>query len=232
MHTRRFGAFIAGMWLMGAILMWFAVSQSNMNVERLFTNPPQQIQKEINDMGPDVARQVFRYQSSLFVRRVQETWEIMQLGLLGALLATSILTAHRSRIVLAATALMIVFVLCQAFYLTPLMTGLAKSYDFLPATAALREREAYASFTSWHRILDVLNIILALGIVGRLLFDFYDFGSVVLPWSKAPRKRKRVRRMRTTSYGIPAKPASEPAAGSTEADSGEDTGTGQAEVRP
>lgn len=233
MHTRRFGAFIAGMWLMGATLMWFAVSQSNMSVERLFTNPPQQIQKEINDMGPDVARQVFRYQSSLFVRRVQETWEIMQLGLLGALLATSMLTAHRSRIILAATGLMTLAVLTQAFYLTPLMTGLARSYDFLPATAALREREAYASFMNWHRILDVLKMIFALAIVGRLLFDFYDFGSVVLPWSKAPRKRKRMRRMRNTGYAIPMRPASDTIAGSTENDSGEDSGgSGPAEVRP
>ncbi|MDZ4799015.1 MAG: hypothetical protein SGI92_12690 [Bryobacteraceae bacterium] len=194
MHTRRFGAFIAGMWLMGTILMWFAVTQTNMTVERLFSNPPVQIQKEINDMGPDVARQVFRYQASLFIRRVSETWEVIQLGILGALLATSILTAHRSRMVLVSTILMLIFVLFQAFYFTPLMTGLARSYDFLPATAALREREAYAGFLNWYRVLNVLKTLLALLIVSRLLFDFYDFGSVVFPWSRAPKKRRRIRR--------------------------------------
>ncbi len=206
MHTRRFGAFIIGMWLMGAILMWFSVSQSTMNVERLFSNPPQQVQKEINDMGSDVARQVFRYQASLFTRRVQETWEIIQLGILGALLATSILTAHRSRVVVGATSLMILFVVLQAFYLTPTMNGLARSYDFLPPTAALREREAFSSFQTWHTVLSVLKGILALGIVSRLLFDFYDLGSVVLPWSKAPKRRRRRTRPGASS-GRPMGPA-------------------------
>jgi hypothetical protein len=179
------------MWLMGAILMWFSITQSNMTVERLFGNPPQQVQKEINDMGPDVARQLFRFQASLFERRVRETWEIIQLGLLGALLAISVLTAHRSRIVIAATALMILFVLVQAFYITPLMAGLGRSFDFLPQTAALAERQAFARFLIYYRTLDVMKVLLVMATLSRLLFDFYDFGSVVLPWSKAPVKRKR-----------------------------------------
>lgn len=215
MHTRRFGAFIAGMWLMGTILIWFAVTQSTDNVDRLFSNPPPQVQKEINDMGPDVARQIFRFQSSTFVRRVQETWEIAQLGLLGALLATSILTAHRSRIVLVATVLMMLCVLYQAFYLTPLMAGLARAFDFLPPTAALREREAFASFNSWHRVMEVLKTLMALGIVARLLFDFYDFGSLVLPWSKAPKRRRRLRRRHSVtgvSSNVPGKASGDGAA--------------------
>lgn len=203
MHTRRFGAFIAGMWLLGAILMWFSITQSNMTVERLFSNPPQQVQKEINDMGPDVARQVFRYQASLFERRVRETWEVIQLGLLGALLATSILTAHRSRIIIGSTAVMILFVLVQAFYITPLMVGLGRSFDFLPPTAALNERDAFGRYLTYYRTLDVLKVLLSLAITSRLLFDFYDFGSVVLPWSKAPAKRRRrVRRSSSRSGSV------------------------------
>lgn len=196
--------------------MWFSITQSNMTVERLFSNPPQQVQKEINDMGPDVARQVFRYQASLFERRVRETWEIIQLGVLGALLATSILTAHRSRIVVAATALMILFVLLQAFYLTPLMVGLARSFDFLPATAALAERESFVRYLNYYRALDVLKVLLCLGIISRLLFDFYDFGAVVLPWSKPPARRKRrVRRSgsRPAASGQSTSPSPAPVAG-------------------
>jgi hypothetical protein len=214
MHTRRFGAFITGMWLMGAIFMWFAQYQAGMNVDRLFSNPPQVIQKELNDMGSDVARQVFRYDTNLLMRRVRENWEVIQLGLLGALVVTSILTAHRSRVVIACSVLMMIFVLVQAFYLTPLMTGLERSFDFVAATAAARERDAYAGFQRWHSTLSVANVVMAMLISSRLLFDFYDFGSVVLPWSRPTKKRRRIRRSgsaasRPAAAGVDA-PAAEP----------------------
>jgi len=206
------------MWLMGAILIWFTTSQGNLNVERIFSNPPQQVQKEINDMGPDVARQLFRFQSSQLTRRIQETWEIVQLGLAGALLAASILTGHRSRIVIVATLLMVIFTALEAFYYTPLMTGLARSYDFLPATAALRERENFQSFQTWHRLMEVMKGGLSLMIIARLMFDFYDFGTFVIPWNKPSSggsgsnggRRRRRRRSSGSASGTSAGTRSDP----------------------
>ncbi|MBC7924146.1 MAG: hypothetical protein H7039_00665 [Bryobacteraceae bacterium] len=207
MHTRRFGAFIIGMWLMGAVLIWFSTSQSLANVERIFNNPPPQVQKELNDMGSEIARQILRYQAAQYSRRVQETWEVIQLGILGALLATSVLTAHRSWIVVGATTAMILCVSAQLFQITPVMNGLSRAYDFLPAAVAQRERDSFMNYQTWHRVLEVLKLALALLVTGRLMFDFYDFGKLISPTQKSG-KRRRVRRP-----SMSATPASAASAG-------------------
>ena len=64
MHTRRVGAFLIGAWLLGAALMAFISSQAFVNVERFLSNPPDQISKELDDIGPDMMRQILRYQAS------------------------------------------------------------------------------------------------------------------------------------------------------------------------
>ncbi|MBC8167291.1 MAG: hypothetical protein H7Y20_15655 [Bryobacteraceae bacterium] len=202
MHTRRFGAFIIGMWIMGTIVVWFARSLNEMNVERMFTNPPVPVQKEIDNMGNDTSRQIFRYQAAQHSRRIQETWEMIQLGIGAALLATSILTTHRSRVVVGSTILMMLMLVIMAFYITPVMHSLARSYDFLPASANIRERESYASSQVRHSVLEILKLALMLLVAARLLFDFYDFGAM-LPFSKGQKKRRRLRTTRPPSVRLP-----------------------------
>jgi hypothetical protein len=207
MHTRRVGAFLIGAWLLGSLLMAFVSTQSAVGVDRFFNNPPLQVAKEVDDVGPDVMRQILRYQSAQHVRHVWETWEVIQLGLGAALLATSFLTSHRSRIVLACGIVMFLMTAFMYFYLTPLMNALARSFDFLPANAAVRERENYTHYAVWYRVLDVLKLLLALTIAGRLLFDRYEWREKLIPGSSHP--DKVVRRRKRSSSGS-AVAASEP----------------------
>ena len=198
MHTRRVGAFLIGAWLLGALITAYIAAQSYSNVDRFFSNPPPQVAKELEDIGQDVMTQILRFQASQHNRHVFETWEVMQLGILGALLATSFLTSHRSRIVIISTALMLVLVLIAYFQLTPVMNALARSYDFLPLWAALRERDNYNFYSVWYRVLDILKVILAILITGRLLFDRYDWQEKFAP-SPAGSPTKRRRRSRRGS---------------------------------
>jgi hypothetical protein len=194
MHTRRVGAFLIGAWLLGSLLVAFISSQAFLNVDRFFGSPPAQISKEIDDIGPDVMRQILRYQASQHTRHLSETWEVMQLGLGSALLATSFLTAHRSRIVIFSTALMLLIVLVMYFRLTPIMNALARSYDFLPLTASSQERDAFSYYAVWYRVLDILKAALGVIVTGRLLFDRYDWQEKLLPGSgpaKGVRRRRR-----------------------------------------
>lgn len=193
MHTRRVGAFLIGAWLLGSLLMAFVSSQSDVNIERFFSNPPAQVSKELDDVGPEVMRQILRFQASQHIRAISETWEVLQLGIGFALIATSLLTAHRSRIILAATAIMIAMTALQYFFLTPTLNALSRSYDFLPPTAALTERQNFNYHSVWYRVLEILKVIFALIITGRLLFDRYDWTYNV--FSK-PSSGKRVRRRR------------------------------------
>src|SRR5688572_19181377 len=196
MHNRRFGAFLIGAWLIGTVMVWFATSQGLLNVERTLSTPPQQVAKEFDDMGPDVTRQILRHQAMQLNRRIVETWEIIQLGMAGALLATSFLTTHRSKTTIISAILLMILSAFAAFYLTPAMNALGRSYDFLPPTAALREREAFQRLDVWHRVVNVLSLLIAGLITARLLFDFYEFRDKLLPDLD---KSKKTRRRRRTS---------------------------------
>jgi hypothetical protein len=213
MHTRRVGAFLIGAWLLGALITSFIAAQSYTNVERFFSNPPPQVAKEIDDVGPDVMRQILRFQASQHNRHVFETWEVIQMGILGALLATSFLTDHRSRIVLICTGLMLLLVVIAYTQLTPFMNALSRSYDFLPPGAAVRERENYNYYSVWYRVLDILKAILAVLITGRLLFDRYDWQEKLLPGASAKgshrRRRSHSKSHRGSSGSSDAHPAAE-----------------------
>lgn len=195
MHTRRVGAFLIGAWLLGALITAFIAAQSYTNVERFFSNPPPQVSKEIDDVGPDVMRQILRFQASQHNRHVAETWLVIQLGILSALLATSFLTSHRSRIVIIATFLMLAMVLISYFFLTPVMNALSRSYDFQPLGAATMERENYAYYSVWVRVLEIFKAILAFLVAGRLLFDRYEWKDKITPPTsdKGQRRRRRSR---------------------------------------
>jgi hypothetical protein len=213
MHTRRVGAFLIGAWLLGSLLIAFISSQAYLNVDRFFANPPAQISKELDDVGPEVTRQILRYQAAQHIRHLSETWEVIQLGLGFALLATSSLTAHRSRIVIIGAALMVVIVLIMYFRLTPSMNALARSYDFLPPAAAIQERDAFNYQFVWYRVLEILKAGLGIVITGRLLFDRYEWQEKLLPGS-TPAKNVHRRRK---SHGISGSPSPTP-----EADRGHD----------
>jgi hypothetical protein len=192
MHNRRFGAFLMGAWLLGTVLVWFATSQAVMTVDRILSATPAPVQKEFNDMGPEVARQILAYEANEFSRRVIETWAILQLGLASALLANSVFTSSRSKTMVICSFAMTILSCISALYLAPAMTALARVYDFLPAGAAMREREEFQRLDVWHRVLGVLNTILALALSGRLLFDFYEFGTKLIPdLHKGKRRRRR-----------------------------------------
>jgi hypothetical protein len=184
-----------GAWLLGSLLVTFVSSQSLANVERFFTSPPPQIAKEVDDVGPDVMRQILRYQADQHVRQISETWQVIQLGLGAALLATAFLTSHRSRTVLVCSLVMALIAAVMYLYLTPAMNALARSFDFLPATAAVPERENFSRYAVWFQVLEILKVLLALVIAGRLLFDRYEWRDKLIPGgsssSKVLRRRKR-----------------------------------------
>jgi hypothetical protein len=148
-----------------------------------------------------VARQILRFEANQLNRRVTETWEVLQLGIAAALLAISILTTSRSKTTIVCAVLMMGISALMAFYFTPSMNALARSYDFLAVTAATREREAFQRLEVWHRVLTVLGTLLALIVTARLLFDFYEFGAKLIPDLANSKKMKRRRRRVPTASG-------------------------------
>jgi hypothetical protein len=175
------------------VLVWFAGSQNLLQVERLLSAPPPEIGNDIQ--AGNAARRVLGYHAREVNRRVLETWGVLELGIAAALLATTSLTAHRSRTTVAAAALLTVTAAAGAFYLTPSMNAMARSLEFVPDGPALSESEDLALLVSWHRMLDILQLLLALTISVRLLFDFYEFRRKFTrdsdPGGKGPRRSSR-----------------------------------------
>jgi hypothetical protein len=199
MHTRRLGAFLIGAWLLGTVLVMFTTSQSYRNVDRFLATRPPEASTVLDDIGPESMRQILRFQASEHNRHVKETWEMMQLGLAAALLGTSFLTSHRSRVVVVCAGVMMIMVLTMYLYVTPVMNTLSRSFDFLPLTAAVKEREDFSHYAVWHRVFEVLKTMLALVVTARLLFDRYELQDKLIPSSVGHEKRLHRRRQSSSS---------------------------------
>jgi hypothetical protein len=191
MHTRRFGAFLIGMWLMGSILVWYTSSLSELTAARVFSDPPQQLGREPGSTGPEITRQLVQYHSAELNRRLGQTWEILQLGLLGALLAISILNAHRSHVVISSVFVMTVIVFVQIVAVTPGLTAASRALDFVPDQVSVPQRLTFAAYDRWQNRLDAVKMVLALVIISRLTFDFYDFSAGSRTNSQSARKHRR-----------------------------------------
>jgi hypothetical protein len=214
MHTRRVGAFLIGAWLLGSFLMAFVTSQSLRNVDRIMNTPPQAVSKEFRDLGPEMTRGILRYEAMQFNRHVTEAWEVMQLGLGAALLATAVFTSHRSRFLIIGTVLMTIIVVYMYFSLTPTMTQLERSFDFQPAGAGGKDRENHSSSVVWYRVLEIFKTIFGVIIAGRLTFDRAEWKAGLLGATPSSRRTKGVRRRRRISS---PSLAYTPAVGSTSA---------------
>jgi hypothetical protein len=231
MHTRRVGAFLIGAWLLGSFLMAFVMSQSLVNVDRIMNSPPQAVSKEFEDIGSEVTRRILRFEAAQLNRHLTETWEVMQFGLGAALLVTSILTSHRSRFLIIGTVLMTAIVVYMYFSLTPRMNQLERSFDFLPAGAAARERDNFQSYAVWYKVLEILKSAFGVIIAARLLFDRYDWrasliGTAPAAEGKGKGMRKR-RRISGASYVYTSKPGTNAAAPS---DTASDTTAGKVDT--
>ena len=189
MHNRRFDAYLVGMWLMGAILLSHFVSQSQLNVERLFADPPVGVQRQLAGVGTEAAQALLRYQANEMSRRVQEVWEVLQLGILTALLAASVLTEHRSRTAIIAAVVMIALVGVQSFAITPKLLADWRALDFVSSDeAARRSQETSVEVRQiLYRIIDFVKLAIALGLSARLLLDFSG-------WKRRNRRAESVRR--------------------------------------
>lgn len=192
MHTRRLASFILGAWLVGCLLMSFVSSQGLQNVDRLLTNPPGPVAKDVEDLGADITRMLLRYQASEMNRFLFQVWGVLQLGLGGAFVISSVLTSHRSKFLIGVSLMMMVLIAIQMFYVAPAMNALSRSLDFLQVNAAFKERDAYQSFRIWDIVLEILKMALGLALAARLLFDRYAWKQQFGAPQRISRRKRRV----------------------------------------
>lgn len=191
--------------------MGYVTSQNVQNVERILNNPPGPVAKDIEDLGNDITRLLLRFQAAEVNRFLGEVWGVLQLGLGAAFLISSVLTSHRSKFLTIVSSAMILMVVLQMFWISPIMTQLGRSFDFLPLTAALKDRENYQSYHVWYVVLEFLKLLLGLGLAIRLLFDRYAWQQKLA--GTPQRVSRRRRRHSIGSTEVPSNRPTTPLAG-------------------
>lgn len=196
--------------MVGCLLMGYVVSQNMQNVDRILNNPPGPVAKDIEDLGSDITKMLLRFQASEVNRFLGDVWGVLQLGLGAAFLISAVLTSHRSKFLMIVSSAMILLVVLQMFWISPIMTQLGRSFDFLPLTAALKDRENYQSYRVWYVVFEFLKLLFGLALAIRLLFDRYAWQQKLAGSPQRVSRRRRRHSMGTTS--IPPAPAT-PVAG-------------------
>ncbi len=182
--------------MLGILMIGFVSLQNMSNVDRILGSPPGPVAKDIEDLGTDITRLLLRYQAAQMNRFLMESWGVAQVGLGAAILSAVLFTAHRSKFLIYATCVMVLIVIFQVTYVRPSMNALGRSFDFLPGTAAMRERDGYQSYATMYSAAEVIKLLIGLLLSGRLLFDRYGWKQKLLP--PAP---KRLQRKRKNSIG-------------------------------
>jgi len=147
MHFRRFAALLLGAWLAGCVFMDMVATQNFRSVDHLLAAPPPQIAERIQAMGGhDLARAFLRYQASELNRSYFDNWERAQIVLGAVLFLVLLFRSPPNRLMLLLTLLMLGLVLVMHFYLTPEITRLGRTIDFVSPGTPSPDRTRFWTF--------------------------------------------------------------------------------------
>ena len=172
MHFRRLAAFLLGAWLAGCLFMDMVATQNFRSVDRLLAAPSPQLAERVQAMGGhDAARMLLRHQVAEQNRWYFETWEQVQIALGAALFLVLVFGAVADRWMLFFTLLMLILVLVGHFFLTPVITRLGRSIDFVPPGTSSPDRARFwllhGSYSAGELVKLGAGIVLAVLLIRR-----------------------------------------------------------------
>src|SRR5690242_2198711 len=133
MHYTRVAAFLLGACILGSLFVAFVATQNFQTVDEVLKSPPPEAWKMIQGLGNDSARHLLRHLAGEENRRVFETWELAQISIALALTA-SFLFGVKNRVLAGLAVAIVILTLFEHLKLTPELTWLGRSIDFLPWT--------------------------------------------------------------------------------------------------
>jgi len=158
MHFRRFAALLLGVWLAGSVFMDMVATQNFRSVDRLLAAPPPQIAERVQAMGGhDLARVFLRYQASELNRAYFDNWERAQIVLGAVLFLVLLFGSPPNRLMLLLTLLMLGLVLLMHFYLTPEITRLGRTIDFVSPGTPSPNRTGFWTFHGAYSACELLK---------------------------------------------------------------------------
>jgi len=165
-HT-RIAAFLLGAWLLGTLFMIFVATRNFATVDRIMKNPPPDAYKMIGALGNDNARQLLRYAAGEENRYFFENWELAQL-VLGVLLTGVLVFGVENRMLAGFSGAMLILTIFEHLKVTPEMTWLGRSFDFLPWTAESLDRDKFWRLHGVYSAIEIMKMLLAIVVAGFL----------------------------------------------------------------
>jgi hypothetical protein len=170
MHYRRIASFLLGLWLGGGLLMAWVAIDSFRSVNQLLAAPGPVVAIQIKALGPGGAGALLRYQAAEQNRRYFETWEAVQLVLGAGFLSFLLFGSNEGKFSLLLLLLMFLITAAQRFLLTPELSALGRTFDFIPAGLPSVERNRFWMLHSVYTGSEILKW--GLGVVLGILLVF------------------------------------------------------------
>lgn len=143
MRHRRIASFLLGLWLGGGLLMAWIATESFRSVDQLLSAPGPVAAIQIKALGPGGARALLRYQAAEQNRQYFETWELLQLVLGASFLSFLLFGSNEGKFSMLLLLLMFLITTAQRFYMTPELSALGRTFDFIPADMPSVERNKF-----------------------------------------------------------------------------------------
>jgi hypothetical protein len=138
MHYRRIVCLILGLWMGGGlVLAWFG-ARSFQTVDRLMNQSNPGFALQTKPLGPTVTRTMLRYAVAEQNRWLFQSWEDMQIVIGVFFFGYLLFGSMEGKITLLLALLMVVLVAVQRIGLSPALSALGGSLDYLsPETRAI-----------------------------------------------------------------------------------------------
>ena len=170
MHYRRIASLLLGLWLGGGLLMaWFAI-ESFRSVDRLLLAPGPVVEIQVKALGPGGARALLRYQAAEQNRSFFEAWEYLQLILGLGFFSFLLFGSNETKFSLLLLLMMLLITAAQRLLMTPELSSLGRTFDFIPADVPSVERNRFWMLHSIYTGSEILKWGLGLVLGARLIF--------------------------------------------------------------
>lgn len=172
MHTRRFVAFLLGVWLGGMALVAYISNGNSSTTQQIVESSGEAARRHLEMSGRENSIPLLRHNTAEINRSMVQSWEWMQLALGLAVLGTLPFALRLKWGHLIAAALMLLIVIAQRTLLTPEMIGVGRLLDFVSLGAQeqlAKQRNTLSTLQMLYRAMEIAKGLIGLGLTGALL---------------------------------------------------------------
>jgi len=168
MHSRRFACFLLGLWLAGGVFAMWVTAENLRRVDHLLVQPSPAAAVWMKALGPGAARLLLRYEAAELNRAAIEIWEIAQLILGAGFFFFLLFGTSEDKFSLLLVLLALAVVLLQCFWLTPELTSLGRTLDFIPDVPSAAQNQ-FRVLDGAYSVMEVVKWVLLAVLTAKLV---------------------------------------------------------------